>query len=75
MCIKHLVLCAAIVLGTASTAASAAPNGGAAALQQCIANLQASGRGFGGDPDTTGMTAYDSIVGRCMEQNWRGQAR
>jgi hypothetical protein len=74
MCIKHLVLCAAIVLGTASSAAAAGPNG-SAELAQCIANLQASGRSFGGDPDTTGMTAYDSMVGRCMDQGWRRRAR
>ena len=73
MCIKNLVLCAAIVLGTAS-AVAAAPNG-SAELQQCIANLQASGQSFGGNPDETGMTAYDSMVGRCMHQNWRRHAR
>ena len=72
MCIKHLVLCVAVVLGTASAAAAAPPSGD---LQQCIANLQASGRSFGGDPDTTGLTAYDAMVGRCMDQVRRRHAR
>jgi|EndMetStandDraft_8_1072994.scaffolds.fasta_scaffold537292_2 hypothetical protein len=75
MRISNLVLCSSIILGSASAALAAGPYGSSAELRQCIANLQASGHSFGGDPDTTGMTAYDSMVGRCMDQIWYRQSR
>jgi hypothetical protein len=72
MCTRHLLLCAAIILGAVSSAAAAAPgNAGGPALQRCINNQMSSGRGFGGD-DEVGTTAYDSLVGYCMERTWRG---
>jgi hypothetical protein len=71
MCTRHLVLCAAIVLGTVSATEAAPGSAGGPALQRCIANQMASGRGFGGD-DEVGTTAYDSLVGYCMEKTWRG---
>ena len=75
MCIKNVVLCTAIVLGTASTAVAAGPNGSTDELRKCVANLQASGRHFGGDPDTSGLTEYNVIVGRCLQQLYRMQGR
>ena len=74
MCIKNVVLCTAIILGTASTAVAAGPNGSTDELRKCIANLQTSGRSFGGDPES-GFTEYDAMVGRCLEQLYRMHGR
>ena len=71
MCIKNMVLCAAVILGTASPIMAAGLNGSSDELRQCIAKLQASGRNFGGNPETTGMTAYDEVAARCLEQSYR----
>jgi hypothetical protein len=75
MCIKNVVLCTAIILGTASTAVAAGPNGSTDELRKCIANLQASGRHFAADPDMTGLTEYDVMVGRCQRQLFRMYGR
>ena len=75
MCIKIIVLCTAIILGTASTVVAAGPNGSFVELRQCIAQRQASGRDFGGGDPESGFTAYDNMVGRCMEQLSRERAR
>ena len=75
MCTKSVVLCTAIVLGTASAVVAAGPKGTTAELRQCVTNLQASGRGFGGDPDETGLNAYDVTVGRCQERLFRLHGR
>jgi hypothetical protein len=71
MCIKSMVLCTAIILSTASTVVAAGPNEGFVELRQCIAKMQASGRNFGGGDPDMGTTAYDGVVGRCMEQLYR----
>ena len=73
----RLLCCAAIILGSASAVPAASPNANAD-LQQCVANLQASGRGFvTGDLDSLGVTEYDVMVGRCrdliMHGRWRSR--
>jgi hypothetical protein len=69
---KSIILCTAIILGISSTALSAAPNESGTGFQQCMANLQASGRNFGGNSEESGMTRYDEMAARCIERlYWR----
>src|SRR5437763_16933150 len=53
-----IALSAVILLGSASAPSAADSNATATALERCVAGLQASGRGFGGD-DSLGITEYD----------------
>jgi hypothetical protein len=91
MAIKRKVaLCLAIILGTASPSlAAGAPYGTPAQQQQCVANMEASlhGRSVLGSRDTSeyiqdrgnldsmGMTEYDVMVGRCMDQLYHQYTR
>jgi len=68
MNIKSIILCTVIILGISSTALSAAPNERSTGFQQCMANLQASGRNFGGNSEESGMTRYDEMAARCIER-------
>ena len=70
--IANTAMSVAIILGAASAASAAAPNGSATDLQQCVAGLQASGRSFGVDPEM-GVTEYDVMVGRCTGRLYRQQ--
>ena len=65
-------LATAIALSSVSTTFAAPKQG--QSFQQCMAQLQASGRHFGGNSEETGMTAYDEMAARCIDQVWR-QAR
>ena len=60
-------LAATIALSSASTS-FAAPKQGTTSFQQCMANLQASGRNFGGNSEDNGMTRHDEMAARCTEQ-------
>ncbi len=66
---RSLILCAAITLGTAATAQAASPMSGPAEIQKCVAKLHASGRSSGTDSETSGLTEYDVMVGRCMPRS------
>jgi hypothetical protein len=68
-----LILGVAITIGAASSALAAGPSGSDAELRQCIARMD--GSGFGSDPDDAGTTAYDVVVGRCLEQLYRLHGR
>jgi hypothetical protein len=61
----QIVLCVALILGTASTALAAGPHGNPSELQQCAARQQAFGHGSM-DSDNP-FSGYDMAVGRCME--------
>ena len=61
------ILCAALVLGAPSAASAKEWTTSPAEIQKCVARLQATGHGGGGD-DEAGTTGYDVLVGRCMSR-------
>ncbi len=66
--------CLAVILGSASTAVAADAYGTPAQLQQCVSDMQASGRGGVGDEEN-GVTAHDVTLWRCMQHFYRLNSR
>ena len=68
--IKVVALCAAMVLGAASTALAMGSEGRSAAVQRCLPDTHA--RSFGsGDPDSTRMSEYAMMVAHCVDDYYQ----